>query len=124
MRNDGMTLIAPRVTPVLDPFFRPAVLANHAFQNAARASNASVPLRFALEQADGSVSRFETVLFPESHPASAGNFIFVERLLKFFLWSRGGFRIHLDGPAKLGEQLQRHYAETSTGKFDAQIMGE
>ena len=28
--NDGLALVAPRVTPVLDPAFRPAVLASHA----------------------------------------------------------------------------------------------
>lgn len=124
MSNPGLTLVAPRITPVLDPFFRPAVLANHAFQNSARASKDSVPLRLALEQADGSISRFETVVFSQAHPATTSNFTYVERLLKFLLWSRAGFRIYLDGPAKLGEHLQRHYAETPTGKFDAQIMGD
>src|SRR5262245_33388336 len=109
MRNDGLSLIAPRNTPVLDPFFLPAVLANRAFENAARTSNQGVPVRLALEQADGSVSRFATVIFPESHSQSVGNNVtFVERLVKFLLWSRGGFRLYLDGPAELGEQLQRH----------------
>src|SRR5215813_2219501 len=87
-RNNGLPLIAPRITPVLDPFFRPAVLANHAFQSAARASHGSVPVRLALEQADGSVSRFDTVVLAGPHPECVGNFTFLARLVKFLLWSR------------------------------------
>jgi hypothetical protein len=30
--NDGLALVTPQVTPVLDPGFRPAVLSAHAFQ--------------------------------------------------------------------------------------------
>src|SRR6185436_18918162 len=95
--NHGLTLVAPRIAPVLDSDFRPAVLANRAFRNSAVASNNPVPIRLALEQADGSVFHFETEIFPESHPQSVGNFIYLERLVKFLLWSRGGFRIHFAG---------------------------
>jgi predicted NBD/HSP70 family sugar kinase len=78
----------------------------------------------ALEQADGSVSRFETALLPPNHPGHAANFRFAERLIKFLLWSRGGFRVYFDGPTEVGESLRRYYAETPAGRFDAQIMGE
>jgi predicted NBD/HSP70 family sugar kinase len=121
--NHGLNLIAPKITPVLDPAFRPAVLANRAFHNEVRASKAGVPVRLALEQADGSVFHFKTEIVPESHPQAAGNFIHVERMVKFMLWSRGGFRIYFDGPKPLGEALQKHYRETPTGKFDSDIIG-
>ena len=32
--------------------------------------------------------------------------------------------MYLDCPAELGAQLQAHYRDTVTGRFDAQIMGE
>jgi hypothetical protein len=86
-------LIPPRITPVLDPSFRPASLFSRAFSAEVKANKAAVPIRIALEQTDGSIFRFDTGIFPQSHPSASGNYIFIERLLKFLLWSRGGFRI-------------------------------
>jgi predicted NBD/HSP70 family sugar kinase len=99
------------------------VLANHAFDRAVRETNSPVPIDLALEQADGSVFRFKTHAFPETHPQAADNFTHLERMVKFLLWSRGGFRIYYHGPEPLGRALQRHYEETPTGKFDSEIIG-
>jgi predicted NBD/HSP70 family sugar kinase len=122
--NQGLPLVPPRITPVLDPWFRPAVLANHGFQAALRAAPQSVPVKMALEQTDGSVSHFVTSVFPDNHPQAAGNFIHLERITKFLLWSRGGYRIHFEGPAGLATLLAQHYRETPTGKFDSNLVGE
>ncbi|HZQ46245.1 MAG TPA: ROK family protein [Verrucomicrobiae bacterium] len=121
--NDGLNLIVPRITPVLDAAFRPAVLANRAFREQARASQGAVPVELALEQADGSVFRFKTGVLPQGHSHAAGNFIYIERMVKFLLWSRGGFRIYFNGPKALGQSLQKYYRETPTGKFDSDIIG-
>src|SRR4029453_18745580 len=67
--------------------------------------------------------RFETRLLPESHPHSEANFPYLERFVKFLLWSRGGWRIHVDGPRSLGERLAAHYRESATGKFDSHLVG-
>ncbi|MDB6028444.1 MAG: hypothetical protein JWM68_4667 [Verrucomicrobiales bacterium] len=120
--NNGLQLIAPRIKPVLDPDFRPAVLANRHYRAQAK-QNGGIPVRIALEQADGSVFHFVSEVFPETHPLAAGNFIYVERIVKFMLWSRGGFRVYFDGPRAIGEQLQKYFHEAPTGKFDADIMG-
>jgi len=45
-------------------------------------------------------------------------------MLKFLLWSRGGWRVHFDGPPDLGARLAQYYKDTPTGRFDANIMGE
>ena len=121
--NQGLSLVAPRVTPVLDPRFRPAVLAARAFRQQAQAAG-SETVRLALEQSDGSVSHLTIPILPGSHPRSTGNFISVERVVKFLLWSRGGYRIYLDGPAEIAARLKAHFAENPTGKFDSQIVGE
>ena len=113
--NAGLPLVAPRVSPVLDPAFRPAVLANRAFRAQAQATRDAVTVRLGLEQTDGSVSHFTTPVLPDSHPQAAGNFTYLERITKFLLWSRGGFRIHFDGPATLATKLAAHYRETVTG---------
>ena len=123
MKNNGLDLVQPKIVPTLDPNFRPAVLANRQFRQQVRASGKALPIIIALEQADGSVFHFATEIFPETHPQAAANFIYVERLVKFLLWSRGGYRVYINGPKSLGDKLKAHYAETVTGKFDAEIMG-
>jgi predicted NBD/HSP70 family sugar kinase len=119
VNTEGFMLRAPRLPPPLEPGFRPAALASRAF-----AAEASLPVRIALEQADGSVFHFTKRIFPPQHAAAGCNFLCLERLLKFLLWSRGGFRVHFDGPPDLGAQLERYFKETATGRFDANIMGQ
>ncbi|HWY76757.1 MAG TPA: ROK family protein [Verrucomicrobiae bacterium] len=121
--NHGLPLIAPKIAPALDPQFRPAVLANRAFLAEARAIGRAVPIELATEQADGSIFHFSTQLLPDDHPRAAGNFVYLERLVKFLLWSWGGFRIYLNGPKALGAALQKYYVEQPTGKFDSEIIG-
>ena len=122
--NHGLALVSPRVTPVLDPGFRPAVLANRAFRKVVRADSNPVPIRIAMEQADGNVSYFETQVLPETHSQASGNFVYLERITKLLLWSRGGFSIHFDGPAILAAKLAAHYRNTPTGRFDSNIVAE
>ncbi|MCX6908296.1 MAG: ROK family protein, partial [Verrucomicrobia bacterium] len=104
-----MKLVAPEVTPVLEPAFRPAVLANAAFRKAVKVSRQGVAVIIALEQADGSVFHFNTEIFPEGHAEAKQNAAYLERFVKFLLWSRGGFRVHFAGPRVFGEELQRYY---------------
>jgi predicted NBD/HSP70 family sugar kinase len=122
--NEGLPLVAPKIQPVLDNRFCPAVLATRAFRAAIRGSGAAVPVRLALEQADGSVFHYPVDVAPTDSALAAGNFVFVERLVKFLLWGWGGWRIHFDGPAELGQQLARRFRETPSGKFDSEIIGE
>ncbi|PYI99990.1 MAG: transcriptional regulator, partial [Verrucomicrobia bacterium] len=63
-------------------------------------------------------------VFPEKHPQAVGNFTYLERITKLLLWSRGGFRLHFDGPAALAAMLQAHYRETPAGKFDSNLVAE
>ena len=120
--NNGLPLIAPRVPPVLDPAFRPAVLATRAFHALVSATPDAVPVGLALEQADGSVFRFDLRVLPESHPQAAANGPYLERFVKFILWSRGGWRISIDAPAPLAAHLSSHYRDTATGRFDAELV--
>jgi predicted NBD/HSP70 family sugar kinase len=124
MDDAGLILITPRIVPALDRRFRPAILAHRLFRAQVSGSGNPVPIRLALEQADGSIFHFQTEVFPDTHPRADGNFTHVERLVKFLLWSRGGFRIHFAGPRSLAEGLQTHFRETPTGRFDSHLIGE
>lgn len=116
-------LPVPAVTPVLDPGFRPAALALRAFEQTAEATGRPLTVGLAVEQGDGSTYCFRRKFLPQDHPAAAANAYFLERWAKFLLWSRGGWRLLVEGPRELADGLRRYYSETETGRFDAEIMG-
>lgn len=121
--NNGLSLVTPRILPALDAQFRPAVLANRAFREQVKKTVRPLPVTLALEQTGGLVHHFHTEIFPEDAPQSAGNYTYVERILKFLLWSRGGRRIYFDGPASIAKKLAAHYHDEPTGKFDSGMVG-
>jgi len=120
----ALRLISPRFRPPLDDGFRPAVLANRAFRQEVQDSGVGVPLVLGLERGDGSISRFETVVFPEGHPRAEANLMYAERLVKFLLWQRGGWKVYVGGPASIGEFIRRTYSLDGERAFDARVMGE
>jgi len=107
--------------PIEDGFL-PAVLANRAFQ--AAVGESGVPLVIALERSHGEISRFETKVFPEGHPQEGANNYYVERLVKFLLWQRGGWKVYIGGPRNAGKYIQKVYAADGERKFDYHFMGE
>jgi predicted NBD/HSP70 family sugar kinase len=117
-----MELIPPKIFPPLDEGFRPAILANRNFQ--VQVSPIGVPLVIALERSGGEFSRFETTVYPHGHPKAEANLQYVERLVKFLLWQRGGFRIYIGGPRDIGEYISKCYAPEGRQKFDYHFMGE
>ncbi len=113
----------PRVVPPLDPGFRPSVLTRHELAQAVARSGTGVPVSLAVEQPGGCVSVRDAAVFKDGHPDAAAGHACCERLLKSLLWSRGGCRIWVDGPAGLVEALRSHYEQDPTGLFDARILG-
>ena len=120
----ALTLVPPQLIPPLDPDFRPAVLANRAFLKEIAGSGAGVPLVLGLERADGELSRFATQVFPSGHPRAAANLMYVERLVKFLLWQRGGWRVYVGGPREIGEYIAACYSPGGIRQFDYHFMGE
>ncbi len=117
-----MELPVPRFLPPLEPGFRPAVLANRAFRAAAQAAGGPA-LAIALERADGSTSRYDTVVFPDGHPRAGENLKYVERIVKFLLWQRGGWRVTVGGPQRIGAYVAAQYCAEGPRAFDADLMG-
>ena len=117
-------LLSPQCLPPLDPGFRPAALANRAFQQEVEAAGAGVPLVLGLERPDGALSRFETRVLAGDHPRAEANLFYAERLLKFLLWQRGGWKVYVGGPHNIGQYLQRRYAPDGTRAFDVHFLGE
>lgn len=117
------SLIEPRFRPPLDAGFRPAVLADHAFVDRAKRSGDARPLVLALERSDGSLSRYETVALPEGHAGAPDSLATCERLVKFLLWQRGGWRVYVGGPSYIGQHIARVYSPIGERAFDAHFMG-
>jgi predicted NBD/HSP70 family sugar kinase len=116
--------ISAGVVPVLDPLFQPAALVTRAYEEQAAATGRPIRVRVALEQPGGAVGRFDIQLMPDETTETQVNFRMLERLIKLALWTRGGSRLHIDGPAPLVDRLRAHYRDTSTGTFDSHIVGE
>ncbi len=116
-------LVEPRFVPPLDAGFRPAVLANRAFQQEVMESGEGVPLVLGLERMDGTRSRFETTVFPEGHPRAGANLMYAERIVKFLLWQCGGWKVYVGGPQFVGEYIQQCYSPNGIRAFDYHFMG-
>ncbi len=113
----------PGVLPPLHPEFRPAVLGNRAFRQAA-AKAGGERLVIALERDAGNVSIFESPVFPEAHAEAASNLRYAERVLKFLLWQKGGFKVSIAGPRSISEHLAREYAPGGSRAFDADFFAK
>jgi predicted NBD/HSP70 family sugar kinase len=112
-------LLTPRIAAPLDPGFHPAVLAHRHYLRTAVASGRSVPLVIGLEREEERLSRFSTVVLPEGSPLTLRH---VERIVKFLLWARGGWRLWFGGPRAIGEYVAQCYSPGGERKFDVELM--
>ncbi len=117
-----LPLIHPRHIPPMDETFRPAVLANRAFREGTEKKG--VPLIIGLERSGGELTRFETRVYPDGTTGAEQNLAYVERLVKFLLWQRGGFKLYIGGDPAIGEALRRIYAHDGARHFDYDFMGK
>jgi predicted NBD/HSP70 family sugar kinase len=100
------------------------VLARRALAAAVRNSGLGIAAAVAVEQPGAAICTADIQLFPESHPGAAASRAICERVVKARLWSCGGTRLWVDGPAELVDQLRRHYLEDPAGRWDAYMLGE
>jgi len=112
----------PAIKPALDDQFQPIVLARRAFQ--AKTARQGTPLVIGLERGQDEFSRYETMVYPPGHPDFDENFAQVERIVKFLLWQRGGYKLMIGGPPAIGEMLRRMYAPDGERHFDYHFMGQ
>ncbi len=119
-----MMEVHPKVTPPLDPGFRPASLWNQAYREKVRASGEGLPLVIALERDQGRVSLFRTEILPHRGSNIPLNLRYVERLLKTLLWIKGGFKVTLaGGHPDLAGEIRRAYSPGGPRAFDVEMMG-
>lgn len=113
----------PQFMPSLDSQFMPACLYNRAYRNivASTAPEGRAMLSIAVEREAGLTGRHdvEILIAPEYQEATIR---FVERHLKFVLWSQGGWKVILYGPEFVCQQLRACYSQSGERVFDCDIM--
>ena len=116
--------VSPKFRPVLDPDFVPASLWNRAYRRHVDECAGGSPLAVALERSDGTSSVFRTAILPHTGKNVAANHRYLERLLKFLLWQKGGFRVTIGGNPQTADYLRSVYSSGGARAFDFQFMGD
>ncbi len=116
--------VSPKFRPVLDPEFVPASLWNRCLRARVRESGKPDPLAIALERADGSISVFRTAVLPHAGANIPANERYVERLVKFLLWQKGGYRVIIGGDPRIARFADRVYSPAGKRAFDYDFMGD
>ncbi len=116
--------ITPRYRPPLDPAFVPVSLWNRAYRERVENNAKPAGLALALERSAGSVSVYSCPVLPHEGEGAELNNLYVERLLKFLLWQKGGSRITVAGEPRIAEYLRSVYSPGGERAFDYSFMGE
>lgn len=109
--------------PVLDPSFVPAVIWNRQYREKAGKTAGSRAIAVALTRDDGLCYHWNATILPDTAEFRADTFKFVERVVKFLLWMKGGNRIIVGGAPEVAAQLAAEYSETGARKFDWDFIG-
>lgn len=111
--------------PELDPGFIPFGAWMEAYLKGAKQS-----VSIAVERDQGKISVRHAKIYG-TEEMRAADFRFLDRYVKFLLWSIGGFRVYILGASSLAQQLKAAYVyfengdgENGTRWFDVQFMSD
>lgn len=111
------------VKPELDPDFVPAVLWNRVYQERVNFSVAPVEVTLALVCPDKTCSVFNTRILPLSAENESLTLRYLERILKFLLWQRGGSQVLISGCPAIAGKLAALYSPNGARHFDCEFFG-
>jgi predicted NBD/HSP70 family sugar kinase len=114
----------PKFRPILDPEFEPIALRTRAYRSAAQQTRDATEFGLSLERKDQSTSVYRARLLPHRGDYIEGNERFVERVVKFLFWQKGGWKISLAGPPELAAYLKQVYSPTGARAFDNKLIGK
>lgn len=116
--------IDPKYTPELDPKFVSPALWNEAFEKKVAQTPGKHRVDIALTRRDGTCFRWSGELLPEGEENDALNFRYVERILKFLLWMKGGCTVMVAGAQRVADQLSKTYCKGGEREFDWNFIGK
>ena len=103
--------------PELDPEFIPMHKFNKAFLQTAQ-----TPFGFALERNDKQIFVMNTYVHSDEVHADADQY-YIDRMIKFNLWQKGGFRLYVKGDDSIFEALKLAYSPGGSRFFEAEFFG-
>lgn len=103
-------------TPELDPGYIPTGVWFEAYEK-----NATKPIAIAVERQDGQISVRHTNIYGTKDMENA-DLRYVERYVKFLLWSIGGFKIYICGCEAIAQKLQAIYNPQGQRSFDCDFF--
>ena len=98
--------------PALDPGFIPFGVWMDAYLK-----DAKTPIAIAVEREEGQISVRKTFIHGTKEMADA-DYRYVERYVKFLLWSIGGFKVYVCGCSDITKKLQTVYSVNGERAFD------
>lgn len=104
------------IKPILDEGFIPLSKWNEAYLTGAKE-----PFSIAIHRSGGMISVFETRIYGTSQMLSADLF-YIERVVKFLLWARGGYQVDLYGSSEVGDKVAEIYSKNGLRAFDNIFM--
>ena len=99
----------PRVPAPLDPDFIPVSLGLRAYEDFVAHSGCGSPFKIALERQDGEISTFSASVAPLGGRLDHETLRYAQHLVKFLLWSRGGWRMTIGSEDNLGSIVSEDY---------------
>lgn len=112
------------IKPDLDPEFIPAALWNKAYRAKVAESADPVDVALALVRPDQTCSVFKTRILPLAAENEAASLRYLERILKFLLWQRGGSKVLVAGCDPMVGKLSAIYSPEGARGFDHEFCGE
>ena len=104
--------------PKLDPGFIPFGVWREAYLK-----GADKPVAIAVERQNGRISLIDTKIYGTEEMAEA-DYRYLERTVKFLLWSIGGFKVYVCGCSELAKRLQQAYTAGGERGFDFTFVNQ
>lgn len=115
--------VQPVFRPLLDSDFVPAALWTRAYRARAAKEKDSRSLDLALSRDDGTSFRWSGRILADGGSNHSLTLRYIERLVKFLLWQKGGSRLQIAGAPEIAAALAAIYSATGERAFDWSFIG-
>lgn len=114
------SLIQPKFKPTFDRDFIPMGLFMEWYR--AQGARRTVKIKIAVERENHLISTWEDLLLPLEEKTLPLTWLYLERIIKFLLWQKGGWKIYFCGPEALFRLIKETYAISGPRQFDVNLM--
>ena len=109
--------------PILDPEFVPAILWNKAYNAKVARDPKARQVHLALSRPDGTTFRWAGSVLSPGAANDKLTMRYIERIVKFLLWQKGGSRLAIAGAPETAAALVEIYSDHGTRQFDRDFIG-